>query len=578
MAKSNEIASYHASVGFKLDTSSMRRIDAVFRQMEQRMAAFKKKWEQSVSISNFKFDSLKFQKAAQQAINKSQKLLQVEVSNFRIDTARLHSQLQRSFDRASQNVKINVKTIAGQSGGTGVRPVFIQPHPQGGQAFGVGGIGSTALMGASRFGIPGLAAAGAGAGLMALNSKMNEVQDRVSNYEMQRLQLGASVGGTAERRRNNIVALREISDMLGTSAEAQVGGYTKLQKQLQGSGLTARQSIGLYKNLAVSTRGNGGDTQSIERQAYALQQTFGLGYLRGEELNTQLADANPAIKKFIQQAHLQRIGFKGTESQGTQKFMDDLGKRLVSTADVMRGYELSAQDAATRVAELSNSIEGANARLENTKWFENLERADGDLTDAIRDRIEAEKELYEASKPLRDAFNSTAAAAIKLTASFLKWLPEGARTLVDNPPSSYGLSSTDNVFQDQVKGSQLYGGSASNAGGWLYNLTNRVSPSLAYDLAGSSLDRFRLQAPADFKDYQAQAQQTAMQTMTNSVDNRTFRTGDTTFANGAIQVNVAQGDPETIVSGMETQLTELVKRVNTNTLSEASINYPRTGR
>jgi len=550
----------------------------MFRQMEQRMAAFKKRWEQSVNISNFKFDSLKFQKSAQQAINKSQKLLQVEVSNFRIDTARLHSQLQRSFDRASQNVKINVKTIAGQSGGAGIRPVFIQPHPQGGQAFGVGGIGSTALMGASRFGIPGLAAAGAGAGLMALNSKMNEVQDRVSNYEMQRLQLGASVGGTAERRRNNIVALREISDMLGTSAEAQVGGYTKLQKQLQGSGLTARQSIGLYKNLAVSTRGNGGDTQSIERQAYALQQTFGLGYLRGEELNTQLADANPAIKKFIQQAHLQRIGFKGTESQGTQKFMDDLGKRLVSTADVMRGYELSAQDAATRVSELSNSIEGANARLENTKWFENLERADGDLTDAIRDRIEAEKELYEASKPLRDAFNSAAAAAIRMSAAFLKWLPEGARTLVDNPPQAHGLPSTDNVFQDQVKGSQLYGGSATNAGGWLYNLTNRLSPSLAYDLAGSSLDRFRLQAPVEFKDYQSQAQQTAMQTMTNSVDNRTFRTGDTTFANGAIQVNVAQGDPETIVSGMETQLTELVKRVNTNTLSEASINYPRTGR
>jgi len=495
------IAEYYLEAGIKFDKKSLTNIDLQFKSFEQRLKNFGKNVEKGIKLPSLNIDRMKLQRSLQTELNGVGRLLDLRIDHFTIDEGKLNKQLQAAFSRASQNIKLNVKSIAGQSGGAGVRPVFIQPHPDGnGSGFGVppmfmprmpmmGGMGAAGV---------GALAAGAGvAGIAAINNKLNEVQKQVSSYEMQRLQLGAAVGGSDERRMSNAGILKDIADEIGTRAEGQVDAYTKFQKQATSSGLSAREAILLYRNMALSTRGNGGDQQSIERQAYALQQVFGLGHLRGEELNQQLADSNPAIKKFIQQAYLQRVGFKGTDAEGTKKFMDDLGKRLVSTTDVLRGYQRSAEDASGRVAELSNSLEGAQARFENTKWMENIERSSGELTDSMRDRIAAEQDLFEASKPLRDAFYGLSTAAISLSAVLLKSVTENApkalEQLAENPPPAYGLPSTNNVFQAKVKDTQLYGGTATNAGGWLYEMLNKVSPSLAFNIAGSSLDPYTLQ-------------------------------------------------------------------------------------
>lgn len=491
------IAEYFLEAGIKFDKKSLTNIDLQFKAFEKRLKGFGKDIEKGIKMPSLNIDRLKLQRSLQTELNGVGRLLDLRIDHFTIDEGKLNKQLQAAFSRASQNIKLNVKSIAGQSGGAGVRPVFIQPHPDGnGSGFGVppmfmprmpmmGALGTSAL------------GVGAGvAGIAAINDKLNEVQKQVSNYEMQRLQLGAAVGGSDERRMANAGILKDIADEIGTRAEGQVDAYTKFQKQATSSGLSAREAILLYRNMALSTRGNGGDQQSIERQAYALQQVFGLGHLRGEELNQQLADSNPAIKKFIQEAYLERIGFKGTDAEGTKKFMDDLGKRLVSTTDVLRGYQRSAEDASGRVAELSNSLEGAQARFENTKWMESIERSSGELTDSMMDRIQAEQDLFEASKPLRDAFYGLSTAAISLSATLLKSVTENApkalEQLAENPPPAYGLPSTNNVFQDKVKDTQLYGGTATNAGGWLYEMLNKVSPSLAFNIAGASLDPYKL--------------------------------------------------------------------------------------
>jgi len=104
-----------------------------------------------------------------------------------------------------------------------------------------------------------------------------------------------------------------LADNLGISAEGQVDSFSRFLKQAKSSGLSTEQGFDLYKNVATATRGNGGTEANIEGQNYALSQILGLGYLRNEELSGQLADQNPAIKKFIMEAFAERTGKTGTE-------------------------------------------------------------------------------------------------------------------------------------------------------------------------------------------------------------------------------------------------------------------------
>lgn len=117
------------------------------------------------------------------------------------------------------------------------------------------------------------------------------------------------------------------------------------------------------------------------------------------------------------QAFAERTGKTGTEA-----FLDALSNREVSVQDVLKGYEKSAKEASDRVRELSGSIQGAEARLENLKLAEELQRTvDGPLTEAAKQWTEAQTELHGAMEPLRDSFYSVAASATSLAASLISW-------------------------------------------------------------------------------------------------------------------------------------------------------------
>jgi len=98
-----------------------------------------------------------------------------------------------------------------------------------------------------------------------------------------------------------------------------------------------------------------------------------------------------------------------------------MSKREVSFNDVMRGYELAAKDAAGKVEELSNTIQGESARLQNAKFAEELERTKGAMGEASRQFVQSQQELHEAMTPLRDSFYSVAAASTSLAARLISW-------------------------------------------------------------------------------------------------------------------------------------------------------------
>lgn len=616
----HKVASFFAEMGLKLNRSQFKAAEDQLNRLRALMQKIKSDFDKSFQVSpKIKFNSLAFQRDIQKSLNQISRLTEFKMSRFKIDDVQLNRSLQSAISRAQYSANsIKLKAVIDRSSVSQSARAVARQAATGEAGGGTGGVAG--LVGASRAGVAGVAGYVGYEAVQGLQNQMDEIQRRVGTFQMQRLQLGAAVGGEAERRWNNVVALRQISDYTGTKAEDQVAGYTKFEKQAQQSGMNARQAIGLYKNMAVSTRGNGGDQQSIERQAYALQQVLGLGFLRGEELNQQLADANPSIKRYIQKAYLDRVGFKGTDSEGTAKFMSDLGKRLVLVQDVLKGYDLSARNAAPRVEELADSIEGAAARLDNVRWMENLERSEGPLSDAIRDRIEAEKNLYNATIPLQEQF-------IKLVEiPFVQKMTEFTNSLT-------GLADWYNKYQklpeDKKTDSAIDAG--ENVAWWAGKRlakNNLIGTAVDNNWLGMGdgadwLKRFILgpqQGEAgrriipDFKPYQVpklnyqmpfsdfqmpsalpmasvpqfgvnpvvntpDAQQMVQQ-MTQSYSSTDSRTYDNriTFEPGAFQIDATSMDVNQLGSELESRMMDAARRVQDNTLSDARIQYPSVGR
>lgn len=288
-----EIAKYTVGLNFSLNPRSIRIVDKQIRLMENKLALMtqrmKANFEKSFALPSLKIkkielDPLSAQRSIQGDLNRMGRLLELKVGNIRLDQAKINAQVQTTFQRAANQARLSVKTIAGAGGGGSPFPAVPRFNTLAG-GFG-GGFGLGAAL--PRLGPAGIAAGAVlGGGAYAV-SKANELRQLTGVREGQRLKLETAVGGSRERRDTFTNNLFSLADRLGITAESQIEGYSRFMKQAQSSGMTAEQGFDLYKNVATATRGNGGDQQSIERQAYALQQTLGVGYLRGEELNQQL--------------------------------------------------------------------------------------------------------------------------------------------------------------------------------------------------------------------------------------------------------------------------------------------------
>ncbi len=423
-----EIAKYTVGLNFSLNPRSIRMVDQQIRLMEKKLALMTQRMKAnfdksfalpSLKIKKIELDPLSAQRSIQGDLNRMGRLLELKVGNIRLDQAKINQQVQTTFQRAANQARMNVKTIAGAGGGGNPFPAVPRFNTLGAAGLG-GGLGASLPM----FGPAGIAAAAVvGTGAYGV-SKINDARRLISQRELERLQLEISVGGSEERRQSAVDVLIDLSNKLGVQAQSQVDGFTRFMKQGQNSmGLTAQRAFDLYSNMGIATRGNGGDQQSIERQSLALTQIGGLGYLRAEELNTQLADSNPAIRSYIIKAWEERTGAKGVEA-----FLSAMAKRQVSFNDVMRGYELAAKEASGRVKELANTVQGEEARLANARFAEELERSKGPMTDAARRFVASQQKLFEASEPLRDSFYKVAAAGTSLAADMVGWLSTRLQT------------------------------------------------------------------------------------------------------------------------------------------------------
>lgn len=235
--------------------------------------------------------------------------------------------------------------------------------------------------------------------------------------ERQRIQLDIASGESSRYGKDfSNKRFFELSNQLGVEAEPMIDPYAKFMKQMLTQGRTTDEAFGIYKDMSIATRSAGLGQVQMERQAYALQQIFGLGYAQGDELNRQLVDANPAMLGYIRKEYAKQTGKDETT------FKDAVSNREITSQLIIDAYKTAAAAGMGRVQEFSSTVQADQARLTNVMLEEQMSRTLSDeVIPSMREYVKAQKEMYEAMKPFRDSMYEAAASVLSLSAAALNF-------------------------------------------------------------------------------------------------------------------------------------------------------------
>lgn len=255
--------------------------------------------------------------------------------------------------------------------------------------------------------------------------------------ERQRVQLDIASGESSRYGKDfSNKRFFELSNQLGVEAEPMIDPYAKFMKQMLTQGRTTDEAFGIYKDMSIATRSAGLGQVSMERQAYALQQIFGLGYAQGDELNRQLVDANPAMLGYIRKEYAKQTGKDETT------FKDAVSNREITSQIIIDAYKTAAAAGMGRVQEFSSTVQADQARLTNVMLEEQMSRTLSDeVIPSMREYVQAQKEMYEAMKPFRDSMYEAAASVLSLSAAALNFAAPYTKKVGEMTQDSPALNS-----------------------------------------------------------------------------------------------------------------------------------------
>jgi phage tail tape-measure protein len=268
---SEQIAEYFASVKFKPDSQS-------FRKMEQWLRVVEKKIERTANRINkqdlmgglFKVDNAKLASSLNKSLAQASNRVTFNIKNFKIDEGALNRTLQNAALRA-RSITINPRvgnvsggggnvsnrTTGGSSGGRGVRSLGVGWH----SALAGGGILS-------------------GFGLRALN-------ERLQQFEMQPVMMQSVTGGNQQKANEQLMFLRSLAGEVGTTSTNLTPMYTKFFASAQGTPLEKFAQSG-FRSMTRYGAVMGLDQEEMKGSLKALQQIVNKQRLYSEELSGQL--------------------------------------------------------------------------------------------------------------------------------------------------------------------------------------------------------------------------------------------------------------------------------------------------
>ena len=343
------IAKYYASIGFQVDTRDIQKVDRALKLVENKLKGLQKRLATSLTfdISKFDVNQKRLNRVLGDALDIASTRSVFQVNRFNIDQGSLNRSLTRAMTEASRvaavaaPIRPNTQSSVARAAATGA-------------AFGGIGLG--------RLGYAGLALAGGGYGLGALNRRNQEVV----SAQLQSQAVVQQAGGTAEQGQASFQYLREQAQRIGFNYLDASPDYNKLLSGLTGAGFSIQQGQNVYKGFAELSRVNKLDRVQQQRVFRALSQVAGKGKLQSEELVGQLAESLPGAVSLFARAYQQQIGGSLTGQDAISALFAATKKGQVNAGILNYAGALASQQAAPSLAAASTASQAEQARYQNT--------------------------------------------------------------------------------------------------------------------------------------------------------------------------------------------------------------------
>lgn len=342
------IAKYYASIGFQVDTRDVQKVDRALKLVENKLKGLQKRLATTLTfdISKFDVNQRRLTRVLGDALDAASTRTVFQVSRFNIDQASLNRSLTRAMTEASRIASVaapirpNMQSSVARAAATGA-------------AFGGIGLG--------RLGYAGLALAGGGYGLGALNRRNQEVV----SAQLQSQAVVQQAGGTVQQGQESFQWLRQQGQRIGFNYLDASPDYNKLLSGLTGAGMSVKQGQDVYKGFAELSRVNKLDRVQQQRVFRALSQIAGKGKLQAEELTQQLAESLPGATSLFARAYQQQTGGNKTGADAIAELMAAMKKGQVKSSILTYAGTLASQQAAPSLAAAGTASQAEQARYQN---------------------------------------------------------------------------------------------------------------------------------------------------------------------------------------------------------------------
>lgn len=363
-----QISEYYVKLGFRVDQQSIKRVDALLKQIESRFSNFQKRFDslnKKLKVT-VKLDTTQLDKQI-----KSVRFPAITLSNFKVDTRALQGAVSAATKQINQ--KITLKPV--------VSPQAQQRLQQGHQqwqrqssgfstAFGIGSGGGFGVGMLARMGPVGTAATAAIAAGMYGASKMqdlNELNQRVMNARAS-LTNTLSSFNMSDQEPEWFKWIRSNSDRLGVDF---LGQMPELSKSIANGFSLGLSKANLQDQIVAQMefgRANNMSQDQMKRFQLAWNQIQATGRLQGDEMN-QMADSGAAgINGLFAKAWANITKSGKVDAAAMKQLLADRQKGLITSDRILPEVaRLMRERAAPTLEAASKTSTAMQARFQNTQ-------------------------------------------------------------------------------------------------------------------------------------------------------------------------------------------------------------------
>lgn len=358
---SGVIASYFASLGFRIDRKELRKVDTTLKQLEDKLRRFGKKLDRhlkiNLDVNKFTVDQKKLNIALGNALDRASATLVFEVDRFSVNQARLNQQMATAVGRASRLASARVNPDVN------VRERLPRETLRRRDAVAAGGIGGLA----ARMYAPALGLALGGYGLGQVNRRNQEVVAA----QIQTQAVVQQAGGSVAEGRQSFEWLKSEADRIGFNWLEASGDYNRLISGLMGVGQTLGSAQEVFKGFSEFGRTNKLGAVQMKRIYKALGDVAGKNQLQAEELTNQFGDSLPGATALFAQAYqdmlLERgiITERASEQEAVTRLRADMKKGLVKGDILVYAGRRASRMAQPGLDAASKASQAEQARFQN---------------------------------------------------------------------------------------------------------------------------------------------------------------------------------------------------------------------